>query len=263
MRIRISSWNINSIRIRIPLIQKFVNDYRPDIICFQETKVEDGLFPVKEFDKMGFSYLYFNGQKSYNGVAIVSKTPIEIKEKIDILNYNQARHISIIIDQEINLHNFYIPAGGDEPDPEVNDKFDYKLKFLDWMIDFFSKKQHEKTIILGDFNIAPYPEDVWSHKALLKVVSHTPIETDKIEELQETQDWIDCFRNPGNANNKLYSWWSYRARQPLISDRGRRLDHIWVTPDLKGYFRGFQMVKEFRVEEKPSDHIPLIIDIIR
>jgi exodeoxyribonuclease-3 len=258
---KIVSWNINSIRIRIPLISKFSQHHQPDVICFQETKVEDHLFPKQELQNLGFEYCYFSGQKSYNGVAIVSKIPLEIKEKIDIANYGQARHISVLINQNIELHNFYVPAGGDKPDPEINDKFDHKLKFIDWMIDFFSQKKDQKIIILGDINIAPFPEDVWSHKALLKVVSHTPIETEKMAALQKTLNWIDCFRNEKNKNDKLYSWWSYRGKNPLESDRGRRLDHVWITPNLKNNLKKSEIFKEFRIEEKPSDHVPIMAEI--
>jgi exodeoxyribonuclease III len=258
---KITSWNINSIRIRIPIIEKFNKKYNPDVICFQETKVEDRFFPVKELEKIGFKYFYFNGQKSYNGVAVISKFPLEIKEKIDILNYGQSRHISVLINKKIELHNFYVPAGGEIPDPLINDKFDHKLKFLDWMIDFFSNKKSEKLIILGDINIAPYPEDVWSHKALINVISHTPIETEKIKKLQQSANLIDCFRNEKNINEKLYSWWSYRARKPLESNRGRRLDHIWISSNLKQKLLDYKIFKEFRIEDRPSDHIPIMIDI--
>jgi exodeoxyribonuclease-3 len=259
---KIVSWNINSIRIRIPIIKKFTYQHQPDIICFQETKVEDHLFPVEELQKLGFQYCYFNGQKSYNGVAIISKVPLEVKKRIDILRYGQARHISVTIDQKIELHNFYIPAGGDDPDPKINDKFDHKLKFLDWMIDFFSQKKDKKIIILGDMNIAPYPEDVWSHKALLKVVSHTPVETKKMIELQKTLNWVDCFRNEDNKGEKIYSWWSYRGKKPLESNRGRRLDHVWITPNLKNNLKKAEIFKKFRLEEKPSDHVPIMAEIL-
>ena len=258
---KIVSWNINSIRIRIPLIKKFAQQHQPDIICFQETKTENHSFPSATLQNLGFKYCFINGQKSYNGVAIISKIPLMIREKIDILNYNQARHISVVINQEIELHNFYVPSGGDEPDPEINNKFDHKLKFMDWMIDFFSQQQQQKIIILGDINIAPHPEDVWSHKALLKVVSHTPIETEKMLKLQQTLNWIDCFRNEKNKTEKLYSWWSYRGKKPLESNRGRRLDHIWITPNLFNKFKTAKIFKEFRIEEKPSDHVPIMIEI--
>jgi exodeoxyribonuclease-3 len=261
---KIVSWNINSLRLRLPLLKKFIDNNSPDIICLQEIKVSNDDFPLDEVRSLGFNFIEFDGEKSYNGVAIFSKFPITKIEKIDVLNYGHKRHIfSQILTPigEINLHNFYVPAGGDIPDALVNNKFDHKLKFVDWMSDYFLKNSLPKTIILGDFNIAPKPQDVWSHKQLLKVVSHTPIEVEKLEKLQKSLDFIDTHRFFAGEDLKLYSWWSYRALDPLKSDRGRRLDHIWITPDLKSSLRNTKIYRDFRLEISPSDHVPVEIII--
>ena len=259
---KIISWNINSLRLRLPLLKKFIENNSPDVICLQEIKVSNDDFPLDEVRSLGFDFIEFDGEKSYNGVAIFSKYPINKIEKIDILNYGHKRHIFAQIKTpigEINLHNFYVPAGGDIPDVAFNNKFDHKLKFVDWMAEYFLKNSQPKTIILGDFNIAPKPQDVWSHKQLLKVVSHTPIEVEKLEKLQKTLDFVDTHRFLVGEDLKLYSWWSYRAKDPLQSDRGRRLDHIWITQDLKSALRDTKIYRDFRLENSPSDHVPIEI----
>jgi len=261
-KVKIVSWNINSLRLRIGLLKKFIDLTNPDVICLQETKVEDQLFPALELISYGYNFIEFCGEKSYNGVAILSKFPIQNTHKIDILDYGHKRHISTQIKSpigEIIIHNFYVPAGGDIADPKVNDKFDHKLKFVDWMSDFFSTKtlSQEKIVIVGDFNIAPLEHDVWSHKQMQNVVSHTAIEIEKLTRLQNSLGFIDSHRHFVNHQEKLYSWWSYRAIEPLKSDRGRRLDHIWVSPNLKKYLSCYKIYRDFRLENQPSDHVPI------
>lgn len=257
---KLVSWNINSLRLRLPLLTEFVRNHNPDIICLQEIKVADEFFPLLEVKTLGFDFVEFSGEKSYNGVAILSKFPIKNVQIIDVLDYNHKRHIAATIESkigEIELHNFYIPAGGDIPDVNLNEKFDHKLKFLDWMNEFFSTKKNKKIIIVGDFNIAPLEHDVWSHKQLLKIVSHTPIEVEKLTNLQKTLNFIDTHRHFVAENEKLYSWWSYRARDPLGTNKGRRLDHIWTTPNLKNYLDSFVIHRDFRSKIQPSDHVPI------
>lgn len=258
--IKIVSWNINSVRLRLDLIKDFVAKNNPDILCLQETKVKNELFPEKEIKKIGFDYVEFDGEKSYNGVAILSKIELENSEKIDILDYNQKRHLKTVFNSnfgKINLHNFYIPAGGDIPDIKLNEKFDHKLKFVDFMADYFKNKKDEKTIILGDFNIAPFEHDVWSHKQLLKVVSHTEIEVEKLNNLKKQGDFVDCQRKFVDESEKLYSWWSYRARDVMKSNRGRRLDHIWATKPLEDKIVSSKIHIEYRIKKQPSDHVPI------
>jgi len=260
--IKIVSWNINSLRLRLSQLKILSNKYQPDIICLQETKVENSQFPFQEIKKMGFSFIEFEGEKSYNGVAILSKIPLQNINKIDVLNYGQKRHISATInisDFKFELHNFYVPAGGDIPDIAINQKFDHKLRFLDWMCNFFHENSQNQNIILGDFNIAPSQFDVWSHRQLLNVVSHTQIEIDKLNNLLDKGNFIDCHRDMAKKDEKLYSWWSYRAVDPLKSNRGRRLDHIWITGNLKKTLIYAKIFTEFRTNKSPSDHVPIAI----
>ena len=257
---KIVSWNINSLRLRLPLLRKFVEQANPDIICLQEIKVDDPLFPMLDVRSLGFEHIEFSGEKSYNGVAILSKFPLTKIQKINILDYGHKRHICAAFQTkigEVEIHNFYVPAGGDIPDVATNWKFDHKLKFIDWMSDFFAAQKNKKLIILGDMNIAPLEHDVWSHKQLLKIVSHTPIEVEKMTRLQQSLDFVDTHRLFVPHDEKLYSWWSYRALDPLGADKGRRLDHIWATPNMKSQVKSVKIYKDFRLENQPSDHVPI------
>ena len=122
------------------------------------------------------------------------------------------------------LHNFYVPSGGDEPDPAVNPKFAHKLAFLDEMADWMTAERigGSSAIIAGDLNIAPLETDVWNHKALLRVVSHTPVEVEKLNLVRAAGPWVDALRHFVPPEEKLYTWWSYRARGiGEKSDRGR------------------------------------------
>jgi exodeoxyribonuclease-3 len=162
------------------------------------------------------------------------------------------------------LHNFYVPAGGDIPDPEANPKFRQKLDYLQAMRRWLEKPEmaaNGPMILTGDLNVAPLETDVWSHKQMLKVVSHTPVEVDHLTQVQNTQPWVDAVRRFIPAEEKLFTWWSYRARDWRASDRGRRLDHIWTSPDLEERAKGVEVVKDARGWEKPSDHVPVILDI--
>lgn len=265
--IKIASWNINSVRLRIGQVAEFVEQERPDILCLQEIKCLDHQFPSEDIRKLGYPYIEISGQKGMHGTATVSKYPLT-RMDTSFCPRDEARHVSTIVHldahPDIELHNFYIPAGGDEPDAEINPKFAHKLEFLDTMTRYFKARAHENAqmVLLGDFNIAPHENDVWSHKQLLKVVSHTPIEIETLAKLQDAHDFIDCARHVhGNdAKQDLFSWWSYRSRDINKSDRGRRLDHIWVSPALKPTIKklgSHKIHRPCRLWERPSDHAPV------
>ncbi|MDA0239647.1 MAG: exodeoxyribonuclease III [Proteobacteria bacterium] len=260
---KITTWNVNSVRLRLPLIEKFIAKMEPDVLCLQETKVVDDLFPAEAFANLGYTHQKFAGMKSYNGVAILSKLPFSTSGKMDWVGKEDCRHVEVTLDGGPEIHNFYIPAGGDVPDPAENDKFAHKLGFIDEMTTWSAglKGGKKKRIILGDFNIAPSEADVWSHKQLLKVVSHTPIEVDRLAALAKAGDWIDAVRHLSSEDEKLFSWWSYRARDWTAADRGRRLDHIWVSPALKGSLEFVDILREARGWETPSDHVPVTLKL--
>ncbi len=256
-QLAIASWNINSVRLRVELVSRFLKLADPDIMCLQETKCTDEKLPLENFKKLGYKYAAFKGEKSYNGVLILSKQKILNVEKFNFCGKDDARHIGIELEDGIKVHNLYIPAGGDLPDTKLNPKFEHKISFLSEIKDKFFKGEQKKTIIVGDFNIAPLPDDVWSHKALLNVVSHTKMETDLLLEIKKSGNWIDTFREI-KPTGKLYSWWSYRARDWKVSNRGRRLDHIWASQDLKSKLRKAHIFLEARGWERPSDHVPIL-----
>ena len=258
---RIATWNINSVRLRIHHVLRFVKEYDIDVICLQETKTEDKFFPINEFFDIGMINFSFRGEKSYNGVAIFSKKPIKTKCFKFWCGYQDTRHNCITLDNNLTIHNFYVPAGGDVPDVNVNEKFNHKINFVKEMIKYFNQIKNNNTILVGDLNIAPFEHDVWSHKQLLNVVSHTPIETELLIKLMNESNWIDVGRKYFSKDEKLYSWWSYRNKDWKKSNRGRRLDHIWVSKDLGSTVKSFSSCKEIRDWEKPSDHVPLILEL--
>jgi len=168
------------------------------------------------------------GQKGYNGVVILSRLPIRDVGHRDFCQKGDARHAAAQLENGVTIHNYYIPAGGDEPDRQTNEKFGHKLDFLTEMRDWFTQEPPSKSILVGDLNIAPREDDVWSHKQLLKVVSHTPIEVEHLTAAQDAGAWVDVTRKD-IPEGQLYSWWSYRAKDWDNADKGRRLDHVWAT----------------------------------
>ena len=258
---KIVSWNINSVRIRIPHIARLVAAWGPDILCLQETKVEDAHFPHEALEKLGFAHRYVSGQKSYNGVAILSKTPLAEPHSLDFAGLDHRRHIAATLPDGTVLHNFYIPAGGDIPDVKLNPAYAAKLRFVEEITDWSlaTGKKQKRMIAVGDFNIAPLEHDVWSHKQLLGVVSHTPPEVERLNLLQKTLGWCDAGRHFTPHDEKLYSWWSYRNRDWRVSNRGRRLDHIWLTPQAAPALQGYHTLTDARDWASPSDHVPIAV----
>ena len=264
MPIRLATWNINSVRLRLPIVGKLARQQRVDVLCLQETKVADASFPLKAIRKLGFEHVAINGQKGYHGVAILSRLPFAKTEARDFCGKGDARHVSVTLPGGVEVHNFYVPAGGDIPDRQANPKFAHKLQFLDEMETFFSAMKGKRSaarVVVGDLNVAPYEHDVWSHKQLLNVVSHTPPETDRMMGLYATHEWIDVTRAHVPLDQKIYSWWSYRNQDWRKSDRGRRLDHVWVSPALKGAVRSHTILREARGWKRPSDHVPVVVEI--
>ena len=255
---KLATWNVNSVRLRIRNIINFVKIFKVDVLCLQETKTEDHFFPLEDFKKLGYVYSFFTGQKSYNGVAVLSKLPIVKKNMIDWCGRNEARHLSVKLSNNVTIHNFYVPAGGDLPDVKKNMKFKYKLDFLNEMIAFFEQDNTKKKVLVGDLNIAPNKNDVWSHNQLINVVSYTQVERDLLNDLMLKGKWTDIIRYRNKKDEKLYSWWSYRNKDWKKSNRGRRLDHIFVSKDLIEKIKIIKICKSLRDEFKPSDHVPLI-----
>jgi exodeoxyribonuclease-3 len=256
MPFTLATWNINSVRLREGLVARLMAEEGPDILCLQECKSPVERIPLEQFHALGYHHMVARGQKGYNGVAILSKLPIVDAGDKDFARLGQARHVAARLENGVTIHNCYVPAGGDIPDREENVKFGQKLDYLTDLRDHFRRERPDRAILVGDLNIAPREDDVWDHKALLKIVSHTPVEVEHFGAVMEAGGWRDVTRNdiPGG---RLYSWWSYRAADWDGADKGRRLDHIWATPDIIGASHGSRILRAARGWEQPSDHVPV------
>ena len=256
MSFTLATWNINSVRLRAELVCKLMREEAPDVLCLQECKSPVEKIPTELFEALGYRWMVARGQKGYNGVAIFSKLPMVEAGARDWASLGHARHIAGQLENGVTIHNFYVPAGGDIPDREQNEKFGQKLDFLTEMRDAFHAEAPATSILVGDLNIAPREDDVWNHKSLLKIVSHTPIEVDHLGAVQEAGRWVDVTRQD-IPEGLLYSWWSYRAKDWDAADKGRRLDHVWATPDISGAAHSSRVLRAARGWEQPSDHAPV------
>ena len=260
MSLTIATWNINSVRLRAGLVQRFLEAERPDVLCLQETKCPVDKFPGEAFAGMGYRHLVCRGHKGYNGVAILSRVPLEdvgAETEAGLCRVGHPRHVAARLRDGTVLHNLYIPAGGDLPDAERNEKFAHKLNFLDRLAGW-SAGLEGPHVLVGDLNVAPLEHDVWSHRQMLRVVSHTPVETEALTRAQAAGGWRDVVRIDRPEPEKVYSWWSYRAKDWAASDRGRRLDHIWTRGGVRAVPGSSRVLKDWRGAEQPSDHVPVV-----
>jgi exodeoxyribonuclease-3 len=268
MALTVATWNINSIRLRIRNVARFLKKEKPDVLCLQETKCPDDQFPHAAFERLGYTHRLVHGMKGYNGVAVVSRVPFAGTAIHHRCGKEDCRHVRVWLDtgrDPVVLDNLYIPSGGDVPDPGQNQKFAHKLEFYREMTQWFADvappagtRNGRRGIAVGDLNVAPLEHDVWSHRQLLDVVSHTPIEVDLFGRMVKSRDRIDVPRRFVPHDEKLYSWWSYRNQDWRKSDRGRRLDHILATPALGDAITGYRIVKDARDWDKASDHVPVL-----
>jgi len=260
--VKIASWNINSVRLRMPIVERFLKEEAPDVLCLQEIKTIEETFPHKAFDALGYTHRAIHGQKGYHGVATVSRIPLKEFSRHDWQDNGEARHVGVELlgpGKGTILENVYVPAGGDEPDRTVNPKFGQKLDFLERMTRW-ADSVDRPTLIVGDFNIAPLECDVWSHKQLLGVVSHTPIEVELLQRFKDAHGWVDIGREHIKAPERYFSWWSYRNKDRHTADRGRRLDHMWASPDLAAQTVAHSVLEDARDWTQPSDHVPLVTE---
>jgi len=259
-KLKIASWNINSVRARAAIVGRFLDEEQPDILCLQETKAQDQVFPVGVFADRGYTHHELNGQKMHHGVAILSRVRLNDSGRHDWQDNGEARHVGARLDCGIRIENVYVPAGGDVADRTANPKFGQKLDFIERMTRW-SEKLAEPTLVVGDFNVAPLECDVWNHKALLDVVSHTPIEVEALGKLQAAHDWVDLGRHFVPAPERNFTWWSYRSLDYTRNDRGRRLDHMWASPSLAPCAKSHRVLEPCRGWERPSDHVPLVVEL--
>ena len=231
----VATWNINSVRLRMPIVERFLTEQAPDVLCLQEIKCQEDQFPYEAFRALGYEHFAVHGQKGYHGVATVAKVPIRDFSRHDWQDNGEARHV------------------------EQNVKFGQKLDFFERMTRW-ADTVDRPTLIVGDFNVAPLESDVWSHKQLLKVVSHTPIEVETLQRFMDAHGWADIGRQHIAAPERYYSWWSYRSKDWKANDRGRRLDHMWASPELAAQSVAHHVHEGARDWEKPSDHVPLVTE---
>jgi exodeoxyribonuclease-3 len=267
VRLRLASWNVNSVRLRAEQAARFASEAGVDVLCLQEIKCREGEFPRAAFVDAGLPHLKIAGQKGWHGVAIASRLPIEDAPRLGVCRENHAREVGGIV-AGVEVRNFYIPAGGDIADREVNPKFDHKLDFYERLTAEMGRRDPAAPLaIMGDFNIAPGEGDVWNHKYMSRVVSHTPVEVEAMAALKASLGFIDLAREMIPEPLKLASWWSYRAADFRQSNRGLRLDHIWVSPGLRdAAFRmgsaACRIHDDVRGWERPSDHAPVSADLV-
>lgn len=267
MRLRLCTWNINSVRLRADQVARFVGDQAPDVLCLQEIKCQEAEFPRKAFEEMGLPHLRIAAQKGWHGVAIASRLPIENAPRLEVCREGHARCVSAKV-AGVEIQNFYIPAGGDIPDRTENPKFDHKLDFFEKLTAEMAARDPKAPLaVVGDLNVAPGEFDVWSHKQMSRVVSHTPIEVEAFGRLKASLDFTDLVRAAVPEPQKLFSWWSYRAQDFRASNRGLRLDHILISPGLReAAFRlgaaAARVHDDVREWERPSDHAPVSADFV-
>ncbi len=266
MKLRICTWNVNSVRLRIDQIARFVGERGPDVLCLQEIKCREGEFPAAAFADMGLPHLRIAGQKGWHGVAIASRLPIENAPSLEVCREGHARSVSATV-AGVEIQNFYVPAGGDVADRSENPKFDHKLDFFERLTAAMGRRDPKAAlVIVGDLNVAPGEHDVWNHRYMSKVVSHTPDEVAAMRALQASLGFLDLSREATPEPAQLPSWWSYRAADFRASGRGLRLDHIWATPGLRdAAFRSGRVIcdthEDVRAWERPSDHAPVTADL--
>ena len=260
----VATWNVNSIRSRIDLVKEWLINNKVDILCLQETKTEDKFFPIEIFSNLVYEVL-ISGQKSYNGVAIISRFPINnikigfdevIKGYKDLPILNEQKRIISAEINDIRIINVYVPNGS-----SINsDKFIYKEKWLE-CLKFYLKKinsSHEPICLLGDFNIAPEDRDIHTPSNYKESIMASSKERKLLRDAlgEELEDVFRIFE-PGDKN---WSWWDYR-HSAWERDKGWRIDHIYLTEDILSCANRCWSDKEPRSKERPSDHAPVVVDI--
>jgi exodeoxyribonuclease III len=252
----IATWNVNSVRARIEHLKTWLASAQPDVAVLQETKVEDGLFPLKDVEEAGY-HAVIHGQKSYNGVAILSKKPVESVSMGYLPDWpTDCRVIRCVVDG-VAIINTYVPNGN----AVGNEKWQYKMKWLESFSEFAAMvgSMDDPMVWLGDINIAPTEFDVFESKKHLGDVGHHPDEFARLAAIKE-KGWTDCFRK-FTEGGEHYTFWDYRARGSFSRNLGWRIDHIYTTPALTDRVSRCWIDKEPRGWEKASDHCPVLAEI--
>ena len=260
----VATWNVNSIRTRLSQIVDWINQFNPDVLCLQETKVMDDSFPFEPFKKLGYSVEVY-GQKSYNGVALISKVkPNNVKKGFyGCKDFHQ--DIEIFLDQKrlisadingIKFINVYVPNGSSLE----SDKFAYKINWLNCLASFLDEqeKKGELICLMGDFNIAPSSLDIYDPKKYEGGIMASEIERNALNNVLKGR-FIDSFRI-FETNEGHWSWWDYRNNSYELN-KGWRIDHIYISKELASKLKSCVIDSQPRANLRPSDHAPVMIDI--
>ena len=251
---KIATWNVNSLKVRLPQVLDWLAAHQPDVLCLQETKLEDANFPSAEIAAAGYQ-TRFSGQKTYNGVAILSKTPATaVLGAIPGYADEQKRVLAATIDG-VRVINLYVPNGQSVD----SDKFQYKLGWLKALTAWLEQEltQHPGMVVLGDFNIAPEERDVHDPQAWAGQVLFSPPEREAFRQLERLglADSFRLFDQP----EKSYTWWDYRMNA-FRRNMGLRIDHILLSAMLAKTCKSCTIDKEARKAERPSDHAPVMVE---
>ncbi|MEO1693181.1 MAG: exodeoxyribonuclease III [Cyanobacteria bacterium J06631_6] len=257
---KVATWNVNSIRSRLQIVTDWLQQHRVDVLCLQETKVQDQDFPRSHFEELGYN-IYISGQKSYNGVALFSSKPLEdvscgfspIVGEVGELDV-QKRVISGIADG-VRIVNLYVPNGS----ALGSDKYAYKLEWLGLLRQYLQTLQTrgQEICVCGDFNIAPEDKDIYTNKARDKHIMSSPVEREALSQILQL-GFQDAFRKFTDEPGQ-FSWWDYRSGG-FSRNRGWRIDHHYLTEQLYQQASNCWIDVEPRKLEKPSDHAPVIVE---
>lgn len=252
---KIATWNVNSLKVRLPHVMEWLVQNQPAVLCLQETKQEDINFPMAVLNEAGYQTT-FSGQKTYNGVAILSRAPQEnIQVGIPQFEDQQKRVLAATV-QGVRIVNVYIPNGQSLD----SDKYQYKLAWLEALTTWLEAeiKAHPRLVLLGDYNIAPEDRDVHDPLAWLGQVLVSAPERDAFQALINL-GMHDSFRLFEQAE-KSFSWWDYRMNA-FRRDLGMRIDHILISAPLVSSCKSVHIDREIRKAERPSDHVPVMMDL--
>jgi len=259
--VRLMSWNVNSLPLRFPHLSKISIAFAPDVICLQETKIDNTRFPFAAFKDMGYHYCEtLPAQKGRGGLAVLSKIQFQPFRPLS------SEHLLALRFQRIRLCGFeliniHIPAGGYVANEIESPSFDKKIKSLEAAVQIVSKGRKNRRILLGDINVAPEADDVWDHQRQRISVSHSPLERQLFSALLEQGELIDAMRWLRPLPEKLWTCWAYRVEN--WQNRGGRIDHFLVSRSMKSLLKQVFIAADVRLWERPSDHAPIFLDLKR
>lgn len=253
----LATWNVNSINTRLTHLLDWISFVKPNVVCLQETKVVDEKFPFSELEALGYSIEVY-GEKSYNGVAILSDKPLSnvVRGLHEEVGPGSKRIIAGSYG-DIRIVDVYIPNGGEVG----SEKYSYKLEWLGSLKNYMAteRSNHEKVVLCGDFNIAPDDRDVYDPKEVKGTIMCSDLERTALEAIRET-GMVDIFRKV-HKQDGLYSWWDYRMNA-FRRNIGFRIDHIWASPQMESKVKTIYIDREPRKLEQPSDHAPVVAEFV-